>query len=500
MLTITHINYIRELYHVEGLRYSEIVKQTNCNYRTVKKYIEKEDYNENNHKVQRKKRSDSIRPIVREILLEDLERHPKQRHTATRIYARLSEEYPDKLKVSERTVRTVVKEEKQKVYGNKKAYLNLQHPGAEAQIDFGMVKVYEDGVLKKLHELVLSFPYSNARLLQITRSETRESLMEAMVDIFRHIGCVPRCIWFDQMAAAAIRKKDDKGKPEVTEQFLRFAMHHGFEVRFCNPNSGHEKGNVENSVGYLRRNLLVPEPRFTSLEDYNKSLLQRAATLMQKKHYQKEETIAELFEVEKEKCSPLPRVVFDTARYETRRVNKYGYIQYEKVTYSVSPKCVGEHVSLRVTATRIEIFTKDLQKKLCSHTRSYIKGSESIHWVDFIDVMKTRPRALKYSGIYGLLPTNWQTYLESCDNAELKESLGILRMIMLTDDLAFAKKVMDAADKHTAISSQSLYLAYRRLKENVNTFCGSMAVAKDLPPYQVSIDAYDSLIGCMCHE
>lgn len=500
MLTITQVKYIRDLYYVEGLRVREIVERTKCNYRTVMKYIRMDDFNEKEHKAERKKRSDDIRPVVREWLEEDKERHRKQRHTATRIYARLLEEYPNQLNVSERTVRTVVREERQKIYGNKKAYLDLQHPGGEAQVDFGMVNAYEDGVLKRFHELVLSFPNSNARLPQITRSETRESLMEAMVDIFKHIGCAPRCIWFDQMAAAAIRQKDTKGIPEITEQFLRFSMHYGFEVRFCNPNSGHEKGNVENSVGFLRRNLMVPEPRFTSLVEYNRSLLQQADSLMLKKHYKKDQIIAELFEKEKQKCGPLPKEAFDTARYETRRVNKYGYIQYEQSTYSASPKHIGEQVSIRVTAGHIEIYTNDLQQKLSTHTRSYVKGSDSIHWVDFIDVVKTRPRALKYSGVYGLLPENWQCYLEILEPAELKESLGILRMIMLTEDLVFAEKVLDEAGKTPGVSSQSLYLAFRRLKENPSVFGGSIPIPNDLPPYHVSIDAYDSLLGGLSHE
>jgi hypothetical protein len=120
--------------------------------------------------------------------------------------------------------------------------------------------------------------------------------------------------------------------------------------------------------------------------------------------------------------------------------------------------------------------------------------------VDFIDVMKTRPRALKYSGIYNLLPMNWQRYLEGLDPAELKESLGILRMIMLTEDLAFAEIVLDEVGKTPGVSSQSLYLAYKRLKENPGVFDGSIPIPNDLPPYHVSIDAYDSLLGGLSHE
>jgi len=36
---------------------------------------------------------------------------------------------------------------------------------------------------------------------------------------------------------------------------------------FCNPGEGHEKGLVENLVGYARRNFLVPVPKVSSLKN-----------------------------------------------------------------------------------------------------------------------------------------------------------------------------------------------------------------------------------------
>jgi U3 small nucleolar RNA-associated protein 14 len=47
VLTITQVNYIRELYFLEGKTYSEINKMTGKNYRTIKKYVEMDDFNEN---------------------------------------------------------------------------------------------------------------------------------------------------------------------------------------------------------------------------------------------------------------------------------------------------------------------------------------------------------------------------------------------------------------------------------------------------------------------
>ena len=37
-------------------------------------------------------------------------------------------------------------------------------------------------------------------------------------------------------------------------------LHYRFQADFCNPASGNEKGNVENKVGYSRRNAFVPVP------------------------------------------------------------------------------------------------------------------------------------------------------------------------------------------------------------------------------------------------
>ena len=47
--------------------------------------------------------------------------------------------------------------------------------------------------------------------------------------------------------------------------------HYRCESRYCNP-SGNEKGSVENAVGFLRRNLLVPAPSAASLAELNAML------------------------------------------------------------------------------------------------------------------------------------------------------------------------------------------------------------------------------------
>ncbi|MBM7562824.1 hypothetical protein [Fusibacter tunisiensis] len=112
MLTITQVNYIRELFFLEGKTYSKINKMTGKNYRIIVKYVGMDDFNQKQHKAKRPNKSDLIRPIIRKWLIEDKSRHHKQRHTAKRVYDRLKEEHPDILKVKDRTVRSIFKEEK----------------------------------------------------------------------------------------------------------------------------------------------------------------------------------------------------------------------------------------------------------------------------------------------------------------------------------------------------------------------------------------------------
>lgn len=495
MLTITHINYIRDLYFSQGKNYNEICKITGRNFRTVKKYVMKEDFNEKKHKVGRPNKTDVLRPVIRKWLTEDKSRHHKQRHTAKRIYDRLKEEHPELLQVGERRVRDIVKEERDKIFSEDKAYLKLEHPGGEAQVDFGTFEGYEDNILKKFHHLILSFPKSNAGFALVTRSQTREALLEGLVEIFAHIGHVPNAIWFDQMSTATLRKRDENGQVKTADFVLRFANHYGFKVKFCNPNSGNEKGNVENMVGTIRRNFFVPEPKLDNLKTFNQKLLGKCKKKNQENHYRLKRPIQEIFEEEKGVMNKFKKIPFDTARYETRRVNKYGLVEFEGSSYSANPRYVGQNVILKIMANELTVYSKDLDKKVSDHPRLFEKGQESIKHLDFIDMVKLRPRALKYSGIYGLLPESWQAYLENQDKESLKEAFNILKEILLEDDLAYADKVMKEALKHGSQRPEALRITYKRLKENRSIYQDKIYLPNDLPFLEVDIGEYDKLLG-----
>lgn len=56
--------------------------------------------------------------------------------------------------------------------------------------------------------------------------------------------------------STAVKKIKEYVKRDLTNGFIRFMMHHGFQSNFCNPSSCNEKGSVE--AGRL------PPPKFFS--------------------------------------------------------------------------------------------------------------------------------------------------------------------------------------------------------------------------------------------
>lgn len=113
------------------------------------------------------------------------------------------------------------------------------------------MEVEHEGFFKDVKVLVLMTPYSSAGFAVVLPSENQECLLTGVKQIFNQMGCVPRKIRIDNMTTAVVKPKSKFENPVLTDEFQRFAMHYGFDVQVCNPASGHEKGSVENKVGYV---------------------------------------------------------------------------------------------------------------------------------------------------------------------------------------------------------------------------------------------------------
>lgn len=125
-----------------------------------------------------------------------------------------------------------------------------------------------------------------------------------------------------------------------------------------NQAAGWEKGSVENKVGYDRRNLLVPIPRFLSLADQNMQLLRECDQDSDRGHYlYSAQTICERFEADRAQLLPLPPVSFDTAGYQADRMNKWGKFTLDNRLheYSVSPEYPETAIRVKLTSLEYQL-------------------------------------------------------------------------------------------------------------------------------------------------
>lgn len=472
MLTMDQIKDIRFRYYVKGENLTQISKALNMDWKTVQKYVDMTNFNEPApmpaYEKQLCPKLDPYKPIIDEWLEEDRQAPRKQRHTAKRVFNRLKENYPE-FDCSYRTVTSYYAVKKKEIFSNlNDGFLPLEHKPGEAQVDFGAADFYENGRKASGKYLEVSFPYSNKGYMQLFYGENMECLLEGLDAIFRHMGAVPNEIWFDNtktIVTAIIRG----GGRETTERFDRFREHYRFQAVFTNPGEGHEKGNVENKVGYQRRNFLVPVPRLISLADFNQQLLNACDEDAHREHYRYNETIAERFAEDLRHCHRLPEIEFDLAGRTSVKTNNWGkfYLNKGQHEYSVSPKHANMVVNLRLTSLLVIVMDENF-REIVRHRRLYGDSKQqSMDWLPYLKQLSIRPQALKYSGIYDMMPSAMKQYLAGCTNTEKGKVLKVLAE--LTDRTGFdsALNTINQAICYGASDADSLKNLYRRIYADV---------------------------------
>ncbi len=507
MLAMTQVNNIRKLYFEEGKNISQISRETGHDRKTISWYINKEDWNETKRADIPKAEFPKLEPFktrIDEWLIEDKKAKRKQRHTAKQVYKRLVKEYGEAFDCSYRTVAGYVSKRKKEIYVKSQGYLPLEHIPGEAQVDFGDADFYENGYLYSGKYLNLSFPYSNKGYLQLFKGENTECLLEGLISIFGHIGGVPYRIWFDNTTTIVIKVLKD-GERKLTEAFIRFKEHYRFEAAFCNVNSGHEKGNVEGKVGYHRRNMLVPVPRVESLAEFNKELLVQCEADSEREHYRKNATIEELYSKDKAALLDLPAVALDVSKYITVKTNGYGrfYLNNNLHEYSISPKYANSPVPVRITANEVLPLDEN-HRVIVRHKRLYGEyKQQSMEWLPYLTQLSRSPGALKYTGIYQMLPESLKEYLEKCNKSDKGQVLQIIAKLTKESNFECAVETVDHALKYDATDTDSLISLHNRIHNNIADLApiqlpGNIPELMHISPNLAAYDA--SLIKAGVHK
>ena len=500
MLTMTDVNDIRKLYFEEGKTISAIHRQTGFDRKTIRDYVGKDDFNARISSANKKASFLKLTPFNEDIdkwLTEDKKAKRKQRHTAKRVFDRLSEKYGRKFNCSYRTVAGYVKQKKKAIFSDTRGYLPLEHSPAEAQADFGDCQFYEKGRLCDGKYLNLSFPYSNKGYTQIFKGENAQCLFEGLISIFEHIGGVPLCIWFDN-ASTMVTKVLKGQERKLTEQFLQFKAHYGFEAVFCNIGAGHEKGSIEAKVGYHRRNMLVPVPRTDNLAQFNTGLFTLCEKDGDRDHYRKDATHNELFQKDLVSLLKLPSTAFDPAKYERIKTNGYArfYLEGGLHEYSVSPKFASSYIMVKITAVNVIPLDGSL-RPVTVHKRLYgASKQQSMNWLPYLTQLSRCPGALKYTGVYRMLPDPLREYLDRSDKSMRGKVLSVIAKLTAGSGFEKAVEAVESALSHNTTDTDSLLNLHSLLNTKV-VLPGPVKLPENIPElkkYIPKLASYDRVL------
>lgn len=464
MLNMTQINLIRDLAK-SGYKISEIHEMTKSDPKTITKYLEKDDFSpEPPIKIGRSSIVAPFHDKIMEYLEEDKKHWSKQRHTAKRIFERLRDEegYPGSYDAVQKYVQKIRQETK--TTGTQEL---VWEPGS-AQVDFGEADLNEATDCVRRKYLTVSFPFSNDGFGQIFGGETAECVCQGLQDIFQYIGGVPHLLVFDNATGVGRRICE---KVMETELFSRFRAHYGFQIRFCNPQAGWEKGSVENKVGTIRRNLFVPIPTYHDVEEFNKELLEKHKIKAAEKHYKKGTIISELFEEDKKHFLPLPRKPFNVIRYETPKADGYGNICLDgKHYYSTKPENHNKRVLVGIRAHYIDVL-EDNGDLLVRHKRLYGKDrTDTRDYSTSLAMLSRNVGAWLNSGFRQEVPDLIRDYIDNQPKVERKSTLRLLNELAGQYGVEAAVNALQLAiQKNSVNKSDATILAARITGYGIDT-------------------------------
>ena len=348
----------------------------------------------------RSARLEPFKAVIDGWLRADLDAPRKQRHTATRIHARLLDEH----EAGGRVVWGGPRLRGPAPAGDPhrggprpaKVFIPQHHPpGMEAEVDFGELWVRLAGVLVKCYLFAFRMSYSGKAVHLVSATCGQEAFLEGHVHAFTVLGGVPAGqIRYDNLTPAVTRVLR-KGRARIENpRWTAFRSHYRFAAFYCEPGiaGAHEKGGVEGQVGYFRRNHLVPVPEVDSLAELNARIAVAEEAEDGRRIGARIRTIGQDFAAEAPRLVPLPDEPFETGLLLTPRVDRYSQVTVRMNRYSVPVRLIGRQV--RVVLRSSELVIYDGRHEAARHERMTARGGETLVLDHYLEALMRKPGAL----------------------------------------------------------------------------------------------------------
>ncbi len=120
----------------------------------------------------------------------------------------------------------------------------------------GDMVVFDWGEIGPLFVFCAVLAWSRVRFVYFADNLGAEATMTALACCFEYLGGVPKTALTDRMGC--LKGDTVAGLVIPTPAYVRFATHYGFRPDFCQGADPESKGLVENLVGYVKSDLMIP--------------------------------------------------------------------------------------------------------------------------------------------------------------------------------------------------------------------------------------------------
>jgi transposase len=318
----------------------------------------------------------------------------KQRRTAQRLYECLQVEgYQGSYTIVQRYVKGWKKKQASSPTV-KQAFVPIAFPAGETcQFDWSQETVMLGGAVQTIKVAHFRLAYSRQMFVVAYPRETQEMVLDAHGKAFAFLGGVPKRMVYDNLKTVVDAVFVGKER-RFNRRFLALANHYLFEPVACTPESGWEKGQVENQVGNIREWLFTPIAKFEDFASLNAWLERRCLELAARPHPgQPSRSIADCFTEEQRLLMPV-KASFDGYVEEIRRVSQLCLIRIDRNRYSVPAQWANTVVSVRLTANQVRMIAEG--HVIAEHGRHFGRDQLVCDPWHYLPVLEKKPGALRH--------------------------------------------------------------------------------------------------------
>lgn len=339
--------------HRQGLSVSEIARQSGCDRKTIRRYIERgleaPSYGP------RKPRQTLIDPFTT-YLRERVAAYPGL--TGARLLRELREfGYPG----GYTAVTTFLRDVRPRATTGFEVRFETA-PGEQGQVDFAQFQVvFADEPTTPRIVWLFSMVLGHSRLIwaRFVIHQDLPTVLRCHVAAFEALGGAPRELLYDRMKTAVIRDGERDGIV-YNRALIDLARHYGFIPRACQPYRAKTKGKVERPFRYIREDFFLARS-FRNLADLNDQLRRWLDGVANPRlHATTRRVVSEAFAEERLHLRPLPLAPFRSVLRLERRISRDGMVSVGGNFYSVPDMTKRRLVEVHTLATEVRIFEDDV--------------------------------------------------------------------------------------------------------------------------------------------